>query len=243
MSDRLIYAIGDIHGMDVQLRALLRKIRKDAAGRPYKLIFLGDYIDRGPSSAGVVELVRRIAGGEWPFPDGAPATVIALKGNHEVMLESAIETGTSLSNVSSWWLGHGGRETMASYGWEAAKPFTIPIDHLDFIRAMPLFHETDDLFFVHSGCSPGQNLDWHKEGGDDREAILLWTRAGFIDSDHDWGKRIVHGHTISWDPDVRPNRIGIDTGCYDTGVLTAACFHPGVAPTFIQVEGDPALAR
>lgn len=228
MSEPLLYIVGDVHGMLPQFRDLVfNRIPADAAGRPWELVLVGDLVDRGPLSKPVVEDARRLAGGEWPMPSDPPVRVTVLRGNHEDMLLGALASNDGNSQISHWWMGHGGKETMESYGWSEGKPFEIPRAHRNFLASRPRFYETEALFIVHAGCSTSRDLDWHRAGGQAQDDVMLWIRPGFVDVDHDWGKRIVHGHTIARAPDIRPFRLGVDSGCYQTGILTAARFLSG----------------
>lgn len=243
----LTYAVGDVHGMLLQFRTLVfDSIPRHAAGRPWRLVFLGDLVDRGADSRTVVEDVIRLRAGQWPTVAGvspnAPVEVVCLRGNHEDMLLAGIAAGAN-SQVAHWWLGHGGRQTMASYGWSPARPgaaevgeFAVPRAHRDFFATLPRFYETDTHFFVHAGCSPDRDLDWHRIDGQAQDDVLMWIRPGFVDSTKDWGKPIVHGHTPRPQPYALPNRIGVDTGCYDTGILTAVCLD-GQDHSFVQARG------
>lgn len=223
-----LYAIGDIHGRLDLLEALLAEIERDCKGcgeQPVTLVFLGDYVDRGPDSKGVVD---RLIGA---FP---PATnTVFLKGNHEAMLL------TSLSDPSAGlhWLCNGGDATVLSYGlpvmmgrkaiWddvtaatEAIRQFcaTLPKEHLRFYRDLQLSCRIGDYFFAHAGIRPKTPLDRQ------REEDLLWIRKEFLNSGQDFGAVVVHGHTPSRSPQEHRNRIGIDTYAVLTGKLTAAGF-------------------
>jgi serine/threonine protein phosphatase 1 len=216
-----IYAIGDIHGRADLLADLHRRIAHDAQERAAErrvLVYLGDYIDRGPDSADVIDLVL----------DGAPAgfEIVRLLGNHErLMLEF-------LDNVrhAALWLRNGGDATLQSYGIEPgvgphldAAPLLdlqmalverLPARHLEFLQSLQLKHAEGDYFFAHAGVRPGVALEAQ------REEDLIWIRDLFLNSDADHGRVVVHGHTIRPEPEFCPNRIGIDTGAYYTGLLT-----------------------
>lgn len=187
-------AIGDVHGMATLLYDLLGQLPSDG-----ELVFLGDYIDRGPHTKEVISLLRYLAR-ERPC--------VFLRGNHE---QWALNTPSGDPNDNEEWLYGGGIQTYDSYGGP------IDDDHLDFIRQTQHFYETDDYIFVHAGLDSGST-----PANTDR-LILLWTRGAFLDSTYDWGKRVIHGHTptIGGEPEIRPNRIGIDTGACVTGRLTA----------------------
>jgi len=221
-SGHRVYAIGDIHGRADLLTELLATIRADADGRDAalnRLIYLGDYVDRGPDSAGVIDLVL----------DGVPSgfSVVTLTGNHEEMMRRFVDGEISLGHT---WMLNGGDATLASYGidppgWlDGADAYrrastelaaSLPRRHLDFLRQLALSHEFGDYFFVHAGVRPGVPL------ARQLQEDLLWIRDEFLDSEEDFGKRIVHGHSIAAKPMVERNRIGIDTGAYASGTLTA----------------------
>jgi serine/threonine protein phosphatase 1 len=215
-----LYAIGDIHGSMVPLRLLHQAIQEDAAAHPVErkcIIYLGDYIDRGMDSKAVLDLLIRA-----PLPGFEH---IFLKGNHEDgMLRFIGGDGNALG-----WVAYGGIATMFSYGVKPPDPVTdsaeilrartelakkLPPDHLDFLATLGRFHIEGDYLFVHAGLKPGVPIA--SQGDED----LLWIREEFLSSDFDFGKQIVHGHTITREADVRPNRIGIDTGAFASGRLT-----------------------
>jgi serine/threonine protein phosphatase 1 len=213
----VIYAIGDVHGRDDLLERLHGIIRADA-GRRYpdracRIVYLGDYVDRGPASAGVIE---RLMAGLPGFES------ICLKGNHEQMMLSFLETG-ELHDARQW-LVNGGRETLESYGMgAAADPYDVRAvreavgeRHLHWLNNLALTHREPGYLFVHAGILPGRPLDRQEEKD------LLWIRHAFLESTADHGVRVVHGHTPVDAPEVRPNRINLDTGAYYSGHLTCA---------------------
>ena len=223
----LLYAIGDIHGRADLLENLLRRIEEDArtdrAGKK-TLAFLGDYVDRGPDSCGVVEML--IA----DLPQGFAAHF--LKGNHEALLLGFLDDPLTLDH----WLLNGGAETMASYGvdiggldrlnaspqaWRDAFAAVLPETHLGFFKDLELSLAVGDYLFVHAGVRPDVPLDAQVE------ADLIWIRAPFLDWPEPFGKMVVHGHTPGRVPVTRANRIGIDTGACFTDQLTA-----------LRLEGD-----
>ena len=219
---QLIYAIGDIHGRSDLLAKLLEDIEKDAArsapnGRR-ALIFLGDYIDRGPDSRGVLDMVLHA------LPRGFDAHF--LKGNHEALLLEFLEDPSALAQ----WLANGGATTFASYGvdvaalvrasaepetWRRALLAGLPEEHRRFYEHLELAVSYGDYLFVHAGVRPGVPLD-EQDPND-----LVWIRGAFLRSQADFGKMVVHGHTPVPAPDIRANRIGIDTGAVFTNKLTA----------------------
>jgi serine/threonine protein phosphatase 1 len=213
-----VYAVGDIHGRLDLLEQVLSRIDADLAHRPpvqALQVFLGDYIDRGPASREVVErLILR----------GRTHASVFLKGNHELFPAAFLRDPASLDE----WRQLGGAETLASYGVRppaepdpqqafavaAAFHAALPRHHREFLdRLQPRF-VCGDFFFVHAGVRPGVPL------AEQAEEDLLWIRDEFLGSDEDFGKVVVHGHTPVLEPDVRDNRINIDTGAYATGRLT-----------------------
>ncbi len=222
---RLVYAVGDIHGRADLLGDLVEEIWKDAdkpenahADRP-DLVFLGDYIDRGPASKQVVSFITALA-------QVGKFNITALLGNHErTMLDFLGDPKIGVD-----WLEHGGGATLNSYGvaipprgadeaaWAetAAKlSAAIPERHRRFFDGLKLQHEIGDYVFVHAGVRPSAPLDRQLE------ADLLWIRDEFLHSTAWLGRMIVHGHTPTEKPVFRSNRIGLDTGAYATNVLTA----------------------
>jgi serine/threonine protein phosphatase 1 len=199
-----IFAVGDIHGCYDKLIAMMKIIPWDKDNGDV-LLFIGDYIDRGPKSREVVEhLVNlRKQGGDFVF----------LKGNHEKMLlDYYLQQKDQMLYVAN-----GGAETIASYveGGIGRKAFVLPEDHLDFLLSLKLFYETDDYIFVHAGLRDGIPVT------DQVEDDLLWIREEFIYSAYDWTKRVIFGHTALETPFVTPGKIGIDTGAVYGNKLTA----------------------
>ncbi len=217
--DTLAYAVGDIHGRDDLLARLLARIEADAAGRGARrrvVVFLGDYVDRGPDSREVMERLCQgpPAGFEW----------VLLRGNHEDFLLRFLDD----PSVGLVWMLNGGTATAYSYlgrmpgEWDDmarlrdALRARIPSRHLEVLRRLALYHVEGDYLFVHAGVRPGVPL----ERQDPRD--LMWIRDPFLTSAADHGKIVVHGHSVAAEPVVRPNRIGVDTGAFASGVLTAA---------------------
>ena len=220
---RLVYAVGDIHGYSAQLGALIREISDDLArSRPDErplLVFLGDYIDRGPDSRGAIDMVLALE-------EDGPFEVVALKGNHEDALLRVLTDEDFGPN----WIRNWGQSTLRSYGVEVPAPGTeavetarvqaqlasaLPLAHHDFLRRCVMSRTVGDYLFVHAGVRPGVPLSEQE----DRD--LMWIRYDFLESDEDFGKVVVHGHTPSDEPERKANRIGLDTGVYYSGVLTA----------------------
>jgi serine/threonine protein phosphatase 1 len=213
-----IYAVGDIHGRLDLLEKLLARINTDITLRPTAkpaYVFLGDYIDRGPSSR---ETIDRL------IEHGATHESVFLKGNHELIAIKCL-SDRSLFNQ---WLRLGGMETLVSYGVppeilangeqivevQATFHDALPKTHLRFFRDLQRSFVCGDFFFAHAGVNPKVELSRQKESD------LLWIRGEFLSSNDDFGKIIVHGHTPTREIEVRPNRINIDTGAFATGRLT-----------------------
>jgi serine/threonine protein phosphatase 1 len=215
-----IYAVGDVHGRLDLLRDLLAAIEADAAARPSAethVIMLGDLIDRGPDSAGIVDF----------FLNTPPAfaSIHQLMGNHEEMLLKLIDTPTE--ELMAHFLRYGGRETFESYDVPqimldlperypaSALLDHIPAAHRAFFRAMGDAIRVGDYLFVHAGIRPDVPLE------EQSPSDVRWIRNPFLESAVDHGVIVVHGHTITATPELRANRIGIDTGAYASGTLTA----------------------
>jgi serine/threonine protein phosphatase 1 len=207
MIDDRLYAIGDIHGSLDKLRNLVARCEQDAGGRPMSFVFVGDYIDRGPDSRGVVAYLMELQA-------RMPGRVTTLMGNHEVLALAAIEGSTD----PNFWLLEGGGATLRSYG--ATRPHALPGEHVDWLRSLRLTHDDGRRLFVHAGVNPEKPLD----AQDDVD--LLWIREPFLSDARDYGRLIVHGHTPTRSglPDLRSNRLNIDTGAVFGGALTAAMF-------------------
>jgi serine/threonine protein phosphatase 1 len=223
----LVYAVGDLHGRSDLLAALLQQIEADAAASAAtrrSLVFVGDYIDRGPDSRGVVELCLHA------LPQDFEAHF--LKGNHEAIMLDFLEDPANLGQ----WLANGAETTFKSYGvdvvelvrrgaepeiWRAALLALLPADHRRFFEGLELAVSLGDYLFVHAGVRPGVPL----EAQDPHD--LIWIRGEFLRSELDFGKVVVHGHTPMALPDMRANRIGIDTGAVFTNRLTALRLEDG----------------
>ena len=229
-----IYAIGDVHGRLDLLTQLHALITADAAAAPARrqvIVYLGDYIDRGPDSRGVIELLLQ------PPPPGFER--VRLLGNHEDYLLQFLEH----AEVGPYWCAYGGLATLASYGVRPPVGFTpraadfetahhaladkFPPAHLDFLRGLKLTHMEGDYLFVHAGIKPGVAL------AEQQAEDLLWIRNEFLESADDFGVCVVHGHTIVETPEQHANRIAIDTGAFATGTLTALVLE-GTERRFIQ---------
>lgn len=232
---RLLYAIGDIHGCLRELDRLHQLIAADSAerqadgSRPVTLIYVGDYIDRGPDSRGVIERMLQ------PPPVSGAARIF-LKGNHEAAMLDFLDD----PEAAAGWLDFGGLETLASYGvqqkgggalWRHKLAdglrALLPPEHRLFFETLQNAWSYGDYGFVHAGIRPGRA--WDAQVPDD----LLWIREPFLSSRARFEKRIIHGHTISAAPEIRSHRIGIDTGAYYSGILTAVVLD-GERQSFIQ---------
>jgi serine/threonine protein phosphatase 1 len=215
-----LYAIGDVHGRDDLLADLLARIQADSDERPDTkliIVFLGDLIDRGPNSAEVVERLRTHR------PKGA--RMIFLAGNHEEVLLRILDGEKGL--VPDW-LRFGGAECLHSYGVDPrelrrmspegaieAIRAAIPSAHAEFLRSFDDTFRAGDYLFVHAGIRPGIPL------GEQVRSDLRWIREPFLGDQAEHGFVVVHGHTVRENIEERGNRIGIDTGAYRFGVLTA----------------------
>lgn len=208
MDTNPVFVVGDIHGQGAELDRVLALIQEDpAAGAP--VVFLGDYVDRGPDSRGVIErLVRgRAEGADW----------VTLCGNHDrVMLDFLKGTGRA---EGRFWLSRnmGGRATLASYGVDCpeSRPLdairdealeAIPATHMAFLRDLQTMHVTDAQVFVHAGIRPGVPLSKQDE------ADLLWIRGEFLNDTRDHGRLVVHGHSAIDAPIHYGNRLNMDGG-------------------------------
>lgn len=215
-----VYAVGDIHGCLELLDDLIAQIEADdraRGGAQTQLVFLGDLVDRGPDSAGVVERLMALA--------DARGNVRFILGNHEEIFLRALDGDMESLRL---FVRIGGRETILSYGvverdYErtnydellALMQAHVPQQHIDFLQSFEDRIEIGDYVFVHAGLRPGVAIE------EQRRSDMRWIRTSFLDSGHEFGKLVVHGHSISKDVVVRPNRIGIDTGAFGTGRLTA----------------------
>jgi serine/threonine protein phosphatase 1 len=224
-----IYAVGDVHGCADRLELMHAAIAADLAMRPTAalVIHLGDYIDRGPDSAGVIALLLR----PFPMPDGLPAPhVVNLLGNHEDMLLTALAEGGG--GAAGQWLANGGGETLASWklDWRAgpaAWAGTIPPEHLGFLRGLALLYRAGGYVFVHAGLRPAVALEAQAR------ADLLWIREPFLSFAGTLPGVVVHGHTPAEAPAVLAHRIGVDTGAVLGGALTCAVLE-GDQVSFLQ---------
>ena len=234
MSDLTYYAIGDVHGELAKLDELLRFIREDAARRktPHKVVFLGDMIDRGPDSRGVVERAKAMCeGGE----------ALAVKGNHEELMLHAVDQYDSIGIY--FWAENGGDETIDSYmrANGVKDDFRDAIDkaHVKWMRALPTMIRDEErgLVFVHGGIDP-------KTFPNCSDELRMWTRSRAFFRSEQWPDReetknivVVHGHTPPHDlePELERRRINVDTGACFGGTLTAVVLPPDEKPRFLRV--------
>lgn len=224
-----IYAIGDVHGRLDLLLAAEKKIEADLneTGDRGLIVTLGDHIDRGPHSAGVMSHLLK------PLPDVMRR--LALCGNHEAAFLDFMDD--PLSNM--WWLEYGGRDTLLSYGVDIdyfmskrkllaedlrrAMQESVPVEHVDFLKAMPISLRASHFVFVHAGLRPGIALNAQTDQD------MLWIREPFLSEGPRMDYTVIHGHTPSDDLDLGPNRIGIDTNAVTTGQLTVLKIERGRA--------------
>ncbi|MXP63620.1 serine/threonine protein phosphatase [Roseomonas sp. M0104] len=203
-----IYAIGDVHGCAARLGTLHAAIADDWASRPAThcvLVHLGDYVDRGPDSAAVLERLC----GPGPVPG---AQEVVLRGNHEAMMLDSLAAGAGTA-AEDLWLWNGGDATLASYGARDAS-FAPPAAHRALLERTLFSWQAGSYFFVHAGIDPRRPLE------SQRSQDLLWIREPFLSWPRPLPMIVVHGHTPSRAPELRGNRIGIDTGAVAGGALT-----------------------
>ncbi len=223
-----VYAVGDVHGCAAQLRAMHEAIAAHLAANPVAtatLVHLGDYVDRGPDSAGVVAMLRK----------GSPiagASSVCLMGNHERTMLDALDGDRA---AATDWLFNGGGAALESWGIDPGSPRdawrdAMPSDDVDWLRGRALSFHAGDYMFVHAGVRPGVAL------GAQTPDDLIRIRQVFLSSDADFGAIVVHGHTVKWEPVIRPNRIGIDTGAVFGGALTCAVLE-GDTMAFLRIGG------
>jgi len=229
-----VYAIGDVHGRRDLFEDLIGLIEADDAARgpaETTIVLLGDLIDRGPDSAGVLDAAMAL---------GQRRALTVIAGNHEEMLLAGFER----REVLRAYITYGGRETLLSYGLDRESyntanldelqgmlPALVPERHLAFIRDMENHAQIGDYLFVHAGIRPGVDLELQ------RLSDLRWIRREFLEDKRDHGMVVIHGHTITDAVDERPNRIGIDTGAYASGVLTAIGLE-GTARWYLGTLGE-----
>lgn len=230
----LTYVIADLHGRFDLLQMALERIdahRQSVLDKT--VIFTGDYVDRGPQSRQIIE--RLMAG-----PVDPATRWVCLKGNHEDMMVVSIDTGLDLR----WWLGNGGGATLMSYGLkqgDVADTGVVPKTHLDWLRALPLYHEDPHRVYVHAGVSSALPLDAHESD------FILWTLYADDDPGGYRGKHVVHGHhQHAHGPLCLAGRTDLDTFAWYTGRIVVGVFDDtkaGGPSDLIEVKGKPFQAR
>lgn len=198
-----IFVVGDIHGHATELKILINKLPLDQNSL---LIFLGDYIDRGPASKEVINTILALK---------EKFEVITLMGNHEKMFLDFYYDVKSEEAASFYF--NGGNTTLQSYAINE-REYEIPQEHLDFFNNLLMFYETPEYFFVHAGVPdiPLEDIDLVRD-----QLVLLWVRESFFNSNYQWGKTIIHGHTVVENVEISPTRINLDTGLVYDGKLSA----------------------
>jgi serine/threonine protein phosphatase 1 len=236
----LVFAIGDIHGrLDLTLAALDAIGERAVAAESFRFIFLGDYIDRGPDSRGVVELMMKLS---------RDHRYVCLKGNHEAMMVQCLTGGSS--DDFSRWTDNGGRETLRSYGaedWDAAIA-AVPTEHVRWMQALPLTSGDGHRIYVHAGLMPSTPFERQTE------ETCLWIRERFLRAGpHQFDGHVVHGHTPQWagkpelgEPELLQHRTNLDLAAYTTDRLCVGVFDAalGGGPVEVimieQAAGEPA---
>ena len=222
----IAFVIGDLHGGFDLLSKTLERI--DALAKlnnltreEYKIICLGDYIDRGPASRQVVEALM------------ARPDIICIKGNHEDMMVRCYSSvdfrrhNPPDHESEGHWIMNGGRETLFSYGEGLMDD--VPAEHIKWMASLPTFYETDNHYFVHAGINP------HRPLNEQTDNNRLWIRYEFLESSFDFEKHIVHGHTPSIGPETKHNRTNLDTGSYYTGEQALGIFDLDKNPGRIDI--------
>lgn len=236
---RRVYAVGDIHGRLDLFDAMIAAIERDEAQAPAEqstVILLGDLVDRGPDSAGVIKRARK-----WK----KKRELRILGGNHEEMFLESFRR----KDVLQHFLRFGGKETLLSYGiqprartkselaaLQQLMAAQVPAKDVEFIRGFEDMAVIGDYLFVHAGIAPGKSLKKQSTGD------LRWIREPFLSHDKPHSHFVVHGHTIYQRPQIRSNRIGIDTGAFNTGRLTALVLE-GTARRIIETKVKKGVVR
>ena len=218
MDHPVTFAIGDVHGCFDKLKSLIAACELASEGNTARFILVGDYVDRGPETRKVIAFLIEARRRE-------PERFICLKGNHEAMLLAAASPARSDRDLMNW-LASGGEQTLDSYG--VNDPANLPADHLAFMTTLPLTFFDGERLFVHAGIRPDVAIAAQSEQD------LLWIREPFLSCDDEYGPLVVHGHTPTKSglPDLRSNRLNLDTGACYGRPLTAARFTPGhLAPS------------
>jgi serine/threonine protein phosphatase 1 len=220
---QLTYAIGDIHGRLDLLRGALLGIADHVEGKVAKLVFLGDYVDRGPESKEVLDLMIQLQ---------RDPKVVCLKGNHEELMLRALKPGAQDSDFRRW-IAAGGEATLWSYGVTSLEEAMdkVPLRHLRWMASLPLTSGDGQRIYVHAGLAPSTKFEKQTE------EACLWIREKFLRADEGaFESHVVHGHTPQWDgkaepasPEILAHRTNLDTGAYFTGILTVGVFDADVA--------------
>ena len=232
-----LYVVGDVHGRPDLLERMFADIERDDTQRGRsarrRIVMVGDIVDRGPDPRGAMQVLEAA---QQRMPD-----LVTLLGNHEEMMLRALRGDEA---TIRGWMRVGGVETVESFGVAAlvegvdAVPFVAALNRAmpdaweRWIQSWPLTFRSGDYFICHAGIRPGLALA--KQSRND----LLWAREAFLIDTRDHGAIVVHGHTISEEVELRPNRIGLDTGAYRSGVLSAVCLD-GADVAVLAVRGDP----
>ncbi len=209
----MIYAIGDIHGCLPQLEELLGRILPTAE----KIVFLGDYVDRGPSSYGVIETLSSLH-------TKTNAELIFIRGNHDQVMLDVLEQKADLN----LWSKMQGDSTIDEYTNDGY--VQVPRHHYEFLKKTEIYHDDGTHLFVHAGISPYLEMD------EQSPEEMMWIRKIFLCSNHIVDRIVVHGHTPVRTPRNVMRKIGVDTGCYATGILTALQITPDLQYNFVQTN-------
>mgnify|MGYP001801168189 CR=1 FL=1 len=231
------YAVGDIHGCLNETLTLLQQLKTDNDYRDEAItymIFLGDIVDRGPDSKKIVELLM-----DFPYEFAEP---LFIKGNHEEMMVRGL---TNEPELLQQWLKFGGFECAESYGlrrdqlsgqspWVVQQMLrsVVPKEHVDFLDGFLDYVQFGDFLFTHAGLRPGVALSQQNPRD------MRWIRDAFLEFDGEFELMVVHGHTISDEIEIRHNRIGLDTGAYETGRLSAICIEDHQTKYFCSKSND-----
>jgi serine/threonine protein phosphatase 1 len=234
-SARLTYAVGDIHGRVDLLKSAVEAVTEHARSRPFRLVFLGDYVDRGPDSRRVIELLMGLQ---------RVSPVVCLKGNHEqLMLKAVVERADGALQL---WLDNGGEATLRSYGLPSDPDAAggVPSEHIRWLSSLPLTTGDAHRIYVHAGLMP--RTATHRQ----KEETCLWIREKFLQAQPgDFEAHVVHGHTPLWEgkpdparPELLEHRTNLDTGAFATGVLSVGVFDaetPGGPVELLRIVGRP----
>lgn len=219
---RKTFCIGDIHGCLAKLRDVLTQCESDAAGGPATYVFVGDYLDRGPDSRGVIDTLMALEARK-------DCETVCLKGNHEVL---ALMTLDDPSNLELW-LTNGGGATLRSFGVDDVRD--LPPAYIAWLRKLRTYYDDGLRFFVHAGINPAKPV------ADQTDRDMIWIREPFLSATGDYGRIVVHGHTPTKTglPEILPNRVDVDTGAVYGGPLTAAIFTDEQAAPLGYLQSAP----